>query len=289
MRRFLVLAFLNGIAVAQIASIDPKAALNPGDPPVSKLEASSTPFHDLPPVPQGKSTVVGGAIRDVDAVRDQFTLNIFGGKTMKVLFDERTEVYRDGKRTQLRDLRVGEHVSVETMLDGTAVFARSVRMLSQLPEGECQGQVLRYDRSRGELLVRDMLTPDPIRLHVSSATPILREGQPTSNGDLTAGTLIAASFQADGSGKNVARKISVLATPGGAFVFTGNVVFLDLRSGRIVLVDPRDSKRYEISFDPTRLTLSREVREGAIVSVTASFDGTRYSAQTVTVNRVVGK
>jgi hypothetical protein len=289
MRHFLTLAVLNGIAVAQIASIDPKVAPDPGDPPVSKLEVSATPLPDVPPTPQGKSTVIGGAIREVDAVRDQVTLNVFGGKTLKILFDERTQVYRDGKRAQLRDLRAGEHVSVETMLDGTTVFARSVHMLSQSPQGECQGQVVRYDRGSGELLVRDLLTPDPIRLRVSSGTPIFREGQESSSGDLTAGMLIAAQFQADGSGQNVARKISVLATPGRAFVFTGNVVFLDLRSGRLVLVDPRDGKRYEISFDPATSIVSRDVREGTGVSVTASFDGTRYTAQSVAVNQAPGR
>src|SRR5689334_10986960 len=177
MRRFLILTILNGVAVAQIASLNPKPGMDPANPPVSKLEASSTPLPDLPPIPVGKSTVIGGAIRNIDAVRDQITLNVFGGKTMKVLFDERTQVYRDGRKTHLQDLRVGEHVSLETMLDGTTVFARSVHMLSQLPEGDCQGQVLKYDRSSGELLVRDMLTPDPIKLHVASGTPIVRQGQ----------------------------------------------------------------------------------------------------------------
>ena len=288
MRHFLMLAIFNGVALAQLASMNSNLALDPGNQPVSKVEASSIPLPDLPPMPQGKSTVIGGAVRNIDAVRDQLTLNVYGGKTMKVLFDERTQVYRDGRKTQLRDLRVGEHVSLETMLDGTTVFARSIHTLSQSPEGDCQGQVLKYDRGSGELLVRDMLTPEPIRLHVAPGTPILKEGQ-ASDGDLTPGTLIAASFQADGTGQNQVRKISVLATPGRAFIFTGNVVFLDLRSGRLVLADPRDGKRYEISFDPATPIISRDVREGAGVSVTAFFDGTHYSAQTITVNQAPGR
>ena len=51
-------------------------------------------------------------------------------------------------RSPLRDLRPGDHVSVETVLDGTTVFARSIHMLSGSPEGECQGQVMSYDPAR---------------------------------------------------------------------------------------------------------------------------------------------
>jgi hypothetical protein len=288
MGRFLIVAILSSLAVAQ-SSAHLKPAQETGNQIASKLESPAVFLPDLPAMPQGKSTVIGGAIREVDGVRDQLTLSIFGGRSMKVLFDARTQVYRDGQKSSLRDLRAGDHVSVETMLDGTTVFARSIHMLSHLPEGECQGQVLSYDRSNGELLVRDSLSPEPIKLHVSSATTIVRLGQESSSGELREGTLISIQFQADSSGKNVASKIAVLATPGSAFVFSGNVVFLDLRMGMLSLVDPRDDKHYEISFDPARLRLSRDVHEGTAVTVTANFDGARYSASSVTVNPSPGK
>ena len=131
-------------------------------------------------MPQGKSTVIGGAIRGVDRVRDQFTLNVFGGRTLKVLFDERTQVYRDGLKGALRDLRAGDHVSVETVLDGTTVFARSIHLLSVLPEGECQGQVLNYDPGDRELTVRDVLSREPVELRVPAGTAIVRQGQAAS-------------------------------------------------------------------------------------------------------------
>ena len=288
MGRFLIVAILSSVAVAQ-SSADLKPAQETGNQIASKLESPAVFLPDLPAMPQGKSTVIGGAIREVDGVRDQLTLSIFGGRSMKVLFDARTQVYRDGQKSSLRDLRAGDHVSVETMLDGTTVFARSIHMLSQMPEGECQGQVLGYDRGNGELLVRDSLSPEPIKLHVSSATTIVRLGQESSSGELREGTLISIQFQADSSGKNVASKIAVLATPGSAFVFSGNVVFLDLHLGMLSLVDPRDDRHYEISFDPARLQLSRDVHEGTAVTVTANFDGARYSASSVTVNPSPGK
>jgi hypothetical protein len=285
MGRFLIVAILSGVAFAQLPSpADVKSAQIPADQLASKAEGPAVFLPDLPTMPRGKSTVIGGSIRQVDGVRDQLTLNIFGGRAMKILFDERTQVYRDGQKAPLRDLHAGDHVSVETMLDGTTVFARSIHMLSHLPEGECQGQVVSYDHGNGELMVRDSLSPEPVKLHVTSATTILRQGQESSSGDLSAGTLISIHFQADSTGQNVASKIAVLATPGSAFVFAGNVVFLDLHSGLLALVDPRDDRRYEISFDPARLRLSRDVHEGSAVTVTANFDGARYAASAVTVN-----
>jgi Domain of unknown function (DUF5666) len=290
MGRFLIVAILSSVAFAQLPThADSKSAQDPGNQIASKLEGPAVFLPDLPAMPRGKSTVIGGSIRDVDGVRDQLTLNIFGGRAMRVLFDARTLVYRDGLKASLRDLRAGDHVSVETMLDGTTVFARSIHMLSNLPEGECQGQVVSYDRGSGELMVRDSLSPEPIKLHVSSATAIVRQGQESSSGDLSAGTLISVHFQADSTGQNVASKIAVLAAPGSAFVFTGNVVFLDLHTGLLALVDPRDDKRYEISFDPARFAISRNVHEGSDVTVTANFDGARYSARAVTVNPPAGK
>src|SRR5579863_5146641 len=46
----------------------------------------------LPPVPTGKATVIGGSIRNVDRLRDELTLNIYGGHPMRVFFDERTQI-----------------------------------------------------------------------------------------------------------------------------------------------------------------------------------------------------
>ena len=287
MRHLLIVTILGGVAFAQqSATVQPNTTHEAGAQVASNMEAPAVFLPDLPAMPHGNSTVIGGSIRNVDGVRDQLTLNIFGGRSMKVLYDARTQVYRDGQKVALRDLRTGEHVSVETMLDGTTVFARSIHMLSKMPEGESQGQVVSYDRSTGELEVRDSLSPEPIKLHISPSTQIVRPGQKSASGDLVAGTLISIQFQADNDGKNVASKIVVLATPGSAFVFTGRVVFLDLHTGLLALIDPRDDKRYEISFDPGRFPISRDVREGSTVTVTANFDGVRYAASALTVNPV---
>ena len=93
----------------------------------------------MPPLPSGKSTILGGAIRDVDPVLDRFTLRIVGEKPIKILFDERTQIFQDGKKVPLRDLKPADHASVQTILDGTNVFALSVHVLSKSPEGDYQG------------------------------------------------------------------------------------------------------------------------------------------------------
>jgi hypothetical protein len=281
----LILAVLGCLAYGQ--QQDQVQRNNLSDPPAGKPASELHNSSDLPPLPSGKSTVIGGSIRQVDGVRDQLTINVFGARGMKILFDERTKVYHDGQDISVHDLRPGDHVSVETMLDGTAIFARSIHMMSELPQGECQGQIVRYDRSRGELDVRDTLSPESIKLHVSSDTAIVREGQVVSP-DLSIGTLVAVQFQADNAGHNLARKIAVLATPGSAFVFSGKVVFLDLRARLLVLVDPRDDKRYEITLAPS-LAISREVHEGSDLTVTADFDGMHYTAQAIAMNRVTEK
>jgi hypothetical protein len=289
MGRFMVLAVLGCTAFAQSPlSADSKPATASGEQ--ASVYTATSILPDLPPLPQGKATVIGGAIRNLDLVRDQLTVYVFGGHDMKVLFDERTQVYRDGVHASLRDLQNGNHVSLETVLDGTTIFARSIHMLTQLSEGECQGQVLNYNPGNGELIVRDILSREPIKLRVPANTAIVREGQAaSSSANLGPGTLVSVKFQPDNSGHGVASRIAILANPGTSFVFSGNVAFLDMHSGLLVLIDPRDNRRYEILFDPAQSPINRNVHEGTNVSVTTDFDGIHYSARVVTMNPASGK
>jgi hypothetical protein len=290
MCRFLALAILGSVAFAQLSSsAGSKSAQDQGAPSPASLVGSSAGGSSLPPAPMGKSTVIGGTIRGVDRVRDQFTLDIFGGRSLKVLFDERTLFYRDGVKSSIRDLRAADHVSVETVLDGTTVFARSIHMLSELPRGDCQGQVRDYNPADHELSVRDAQSHELVKFRVPDGTAFVRQGQAASSAaapgpaDLVRGTLIAVKFQSDNKGHGVASQVSILATPGAAFVFAGNVASLDLHSGLLVVVDPRDDKRYDVFFDSARFPVSRDLHEGADVMVTADFDGARYVANAITI------
>src|SRR5690348_2165945 len=107
---------------------------------------------DLPPVPPAKATLVGGTIEKLDRVRDQITVSVFGGGRMKVLIDPRTRILLAGTTTaSISDLRQGQRVYVDTILDGNTVFARSIRLKASATVGESQGTVLKYRPDRGEL------------------------------------------------------------------------------------------------------------------------------------------
>jgi hypothetical protein len=288
MRRFSLIIVLGSLAIPQflLAAAKPGQQANPQ--PASAVENLPSGLRPLPPLPKGKSTVIGGAIRHVDPVRDQLTLKVYGGKPMKILFDERTQLFFNGKRTPLRDLRPEAHAAVETMLDGTDVFARSIHILSKAPEGEARGQVLTYNSSTGDLNLSTVLSNQPIRLRVPAGTPVVRQGQAGSTAasglaDLVKGTLVAVKFQSGNNGQGVASHIEILATPGSQFVFSGNITFLDLPAHTLALVDPHDGKNYRISFDPARFPNSAELRQGQNVKVTTEFDGTRYVANAIKI------
>ena len=241
----------------------------------------------MPALPGGTSTILGGSIRDVDPVLDRFTLGIVGEKPMKILFDERTQVFLDGKRIPLSQLRPSEHASIQTTLDGTSVFAISVHILSQLQQGEYRGEVVSYDPTTGDLELVSGKGGEQIRIRVTSATRFDRIGQgsfasvQSGPSDLQRGTLVAMQFDPDGKGRGSATRITLLATPGSKFVFSGNLIALDLRSGSLTLLDPRDNRSYQIEFDPGAIPSIQNVHAGERVRISAEYDGTRYLAQDV--------
>lgn len=245
------------------------------------------PVAAIPALPKGISTILGGSIRDIDPVLDRFTLQIVGEKPMRILYDERTQLFVDGKRISLNQLRPAEHASIQTTLDGTSVFAISVHILSQLQQGDYSGQVISYDPTSGDLEVVGNHGGDPIRLHVSSNTTFERKGQassastPAGSGDLQPGSLVSLQFHPDGKGRGSATRITVLATPGSKFVFTGNLVALDMHTGTMMVSDPRNDQTYQIDFNPASLSSIQTVHPGQHIRVDAEYDGTRYLAQNV--------
>jgi hypothetical protein len=285
MMRIFALVMLSSVAFGQSSVPAPAPA-----PDAIPAPAVAPPSKALPPDPAGPSTVIGGVLRNVDPVRDQISLRVFGGKqTMKIFYDERTQVYRNGQRISVLDLKPEENASVETALDGDNVFAVRIHMLSEQPEGECNGQVLSYDSRDGELSVNSALSPQPIRIRIPTGTPVARVGQndfvsgQRGIDDLTRGALVDIKFQPGQNGIGVASRIEVLATPGSTFVFSGNVSYLDVPGGQLVIVDPGDSQSYRFAFSAELLALVRQIHEGSHVRVAADFDGTRYRATQITI------
>jgi hypothetical protein len=239
----------------------------------------------LPALPRGKTTVLGGTIYRLDSVRDQLTLKVFGGGRLKVLFDGRTRIYRnDLSAGHRRDLRDGERVHLDTVLDGTKVLARNIYILTQTPAGESYGQVVSYKPATGELIMTGSLSATTMKVQLVPGTAVLRHDQSISPGALRTGSLVSVTFFTLGDGRTVAHEISVLAEPGDVSEFAGRVTHLDLHAGLVVLEDPRDQKTYEIYFDLSVVPPGDRFREGANVIVLAGFNGTRYVANKLTVS-----
>jgi hypothetical protein len=284
MNRSLAALILGGVLAAQMLVAGAKSEQSANPQPALTSETASVTLPALPAAPRGNSTILGGEIQNLDTVRDQFRLKTFGQKPIRILFDERTQAYLDGKRIQLRDLRSANNASVQTVLDGTNVFAISIHLLSRAPEGECQGQVLEYNSATNELTVNEASSREPVKLLVPMNTPITRVGQgalssaAAGSSDLVKGTLISLTFESDRKGRGIVSRIAILATAGSEFVFSGSLASLDMHSGLLVLVDPRDEKSYEIFFDSSKFPTSQSLHEGDNLRVTTTFDGARYVA-----------
>lgn len=241
-------------------------------------------LSDLLPEARGKGTLIGGTIQSLDHIRDSFVIHPFDGNDMVVLFDGRTRVYRDGIAASPRDLQPGERVYADTALAGKDIFARSIRVSTQGPVGQSNGQVVSYDASSRELAVRDAMASESVKFLLAPNAVVLRDSHAASPVDLRAGSLVTVKFTPSTTGPEVANEISILATPGTAFVFTGRVSHLDLRTGLLVLIDPRDHRTHDVHFDSTTSGVDGSLREGVDVIATATFDGARYTASSIVVN-----
>jgi hypothetical protein len=287
MKRFCEFAFLGLLVLASSGKMLPQA---PGAIAVESDMNAANPHNDvsaMPTLPGGKSTILGGAIHDVDPVLDRFTLRIAGEKSIKILFDERTQVFLDGKKIPLRDLRASSHASVQTTLDGTSVFALSVHILSQLQQGAYRGEVISFNPSTGDLELVSGHGGEPVRFTVSNDAKFARKGQgsfvssQSGPSDLRKGTLVSLDFEPDGKGRGTITSVTVLATPGSQFIFSGDLIALDMHTGTMVLLDPTNNQTYQIEFNSSSMASMPNVRPGQQVRVAAEYDGRRYLAHNV--------
>jgi hypothetical protein len=219
--------------------------------------------------------MVGGTIDKLDLVRDKVTVRLFGGGKESFLFDPRTQVYRGGKAVTTADLREGERIYLDTILDGSDVFARTIRLTGARATGSSQGVVLKFRSNRGELTFRDALSPNPVEVRVNSSTKITQGDRVVPVGTLVPGSLISVSFSQGQGARNTATEISILAQPGTQYTFSGHVVHIDLRTGLLVLNSSTDRKTYEVYLPPS-ITPDENLQPGATVTVVTKFDGEHY-------------
>jgi hypothetical protein len=237
---------------------------------------------DLPTVPRKNATMVGGTIARLDRVRDRLTLNVFGGSRTTALFDPRTKVYRGSQESTIADLREGDRVYLDTILDGSSVFARTIRIKTGATVGESQGIVIKYVPDRGELSVRDGISPNPVHIRLSSATRFVQGDHAVPASTLLPGSLVAVAFDSEGNGHDVAREIKIQALPGAPFTFTGQVVHIDLRSGLLVLNSSTDHKTYEIYLDSS-VSPQADLHAGVDVTLVTHFEDSRYIARSISI------
>lgn len=254
------------------------------DPAITLDPASLLP--DLPPLPPAKATLIGGTVERLDRVQDQLTLRVFGGGKMSVLFDTRTHIMRDGNPGSLADLKPGEALYVDTMLDNGKVFARNIRLRTSAAQGETQGVLISYRPDKSELVMQDPLSPEPLKLRMTPDTQVLRDNRPTSASNLLEGSLIAVTFGtlSNGHDRDTVRQVSILASQGQTFTFVGRVITLDLRSNLLVITSSINHKTYEIVLNPAMISIADNLREGASITVTTQFQGNRYIARNLTVD-----
>jgi hypothetical protein len=265
------------------SSIKPLAPENPdATPDVNIVADPASLLPDLPPVPRAKASLIGGTVERLDRVRDRVTLRVFGGGRMSILYDPRTRVYLGTKDATIADLHEGERIYIDTILDGNAVFARSIRVKSAQAQGESQGTVVRLKPDGGELMLRDSISPTPVRVRLNSSTRVLQGDRAVPTNTLLAGSLVSIKFNSEGNGHDVAREITILALPGTRYTFAGQVTHIDLRTGLLVINSSTDQKTYEIYLDPSTPP-DDSLQPGSTVTVTADFQGSRYVARNVKI------
>jgi hypothetical protein len=236
------------------------------------------PLLDLPPLPPAQVTLIGGTVVTLNEVMNQMAFLPFGTKKeMRVHFDTRTRFFRDGAPISEREIKQGQRVYLDTMLNGDRVFAKTIWIRSAVDEGSSHGQIVSVDSAHNALTVRDELSDQAIKLQLSPSAVVRRGTQQVTLNDLTPGALVGVTF----GGQREVREIDLLATPGSVFTFAGQVTFLDLSRKLIAIANRSDGKNYDIYMEAIAPNVLRQLREGVNVNVSAVFDGTQYAARTV--------
>lgn len=262
-------------AMPNAAPAMPPIAANDGGPQRSLAVAGTS----SEPIAGRKVGLVRGVVKRLDPIHDQLLIHAFGGGDLRIAFDGRTQLVSENMRTRLTSIPAGSVVSVDTVVDGGTLFARTVRT-GPSNAAELSGQVLGYNAAKSRLTLRDPISPDGVSLRVTSSTTVVNQGRPASLSALSPGMLVRVWFSA---AQNAANKVEILAEPGNSFTFEGRIIAVDLRSRILALSNDSDQSVRELaigSLDANGLAL---LREGADVNIQAEFDGDRYNASTVTL------
>ena len=236
------------------------------------------------PLPKKKLSLIGGTVREIDPIRNRMIVDIYGGKEMKLIFDDRTKVTRNGAEVNPLIIRKGDRVYLDTQLGtGDKIFAKQIQIVTKFEAADLNGQIVNFDPKTRTIELRDQLSAAPFRFIVDQDAAITANGgKAASMANLQPGALVVAHFNNGQGGRSSIRDINILAAPGAEFTLYGRVNHLDLRSGVLAVQNRADDKAYEVKFSPAQFKLD-DLTIGSEVSVTARFDGQEYVAQSLNV------
>ncbi|MBO0910555.1 MAG: hypothetical protein J2P13_02080 [Acidobacteria bacterium] len=257
----------------------PSAAALPEPPRTGPSPSNRDPLLDLPPLEHNRVTLMGGTVLAMDEVMNRMTFRPFGTKQqLEVHFDTRTHFYLDGKPIRERNIGQGQRVYLDTMLNQNKVFAKTIWLRTTAENGIARGQIIRFDPKKRSLTVRDELSSQAASFRLTKQTQIHKDGRPGAESDLVPDALVDLNFGA----QTDLRAITILASPGSAFIFSGRVTYLDLSRKLIALDNRSDRQKYDVSVEAIPLSILRGIREGQQVTVSAVFDRDRYRARQIT-------
>ncbi|HZR65899.1 MAG TPA: hypothetical protein VFA85_12170 [Terriglobales bacterium] len=221
---------------------------------------------------------MGGRVLSMDEVMNRMVFQPFGTtQKLQVHFDTRTRFYLDGKQITEREVKQGQRIYLDTMLNGDRVFAKTMWIRTTAGSGIGRGQISAYNGERKILTVRDELSNQAVKLQLTPSTVIRKGNQLASVNDLAPGSLVTMDF----GPQRELRAVSIVAAPGSTFAFAGRVSYVDM-SQKLIAIDNRsDGKKYDVNMDAISASILRQIREGQEVSVSTVFDGNRYEARSI--------
>ncbi len=252
------------------------------DVPPSGVLDSNDPLLQPPPLPPGKPSLVGGVVGKIDRVNQTVLVKPYGGGSMKIYFDDRTHIFRNGVETTMLGIRKGDRIYADTLLDGAHVLAKNLRVGGEPHPTSVRGELLSYDPLTSRLELRDSVSARQISVGVGRDTVVRQAERSASLADLHPGTLVKIRFSPAGAGQDVAQEIIIVAAPGSLFHFAGKVIYLDMSLGLMAVQNRANNQTYDIHFDPANRVF-QDVGIGSEVEFSAVFDGSGYTAQNIIV------
>ena len=278
--RLIVLVALAGsLAAAQSQSAPPPTTSQNGQTSAKTANEDHDPLLDLPSLPHNRVSLLGGTVSKLDLVRDRMTIKAFAGHDLSLTFDPRTQFYLNEVPVSQQELKPGQRVYVDTMLNGDKVFAKSIWIQTASAAGQGRGQIIGFDPGERVLTVRDEVSSQPMRFLVTPNT-VVRTGKGTSSiSELKSGSLVSLTFGPREGRYGTVKEVSVSAEPGQEFSFFGTITFIDLSRQMIAVANRNDQKTYDISLGPVPPGTIRQLHEGSEVGVSAVFNGKDYVAK----------